>query len=205
VSVLDIIASTATTAIEQFKYWGIFIGMFLESACIPVPSEVIMPFSGFAASKNILSFEMVVIVGVIGQLAGSTAVFFVGKNGGRKIVERYGKYVLISQHDIEKADKWFERYGELTVLFTRMMPVIRTFISLPAGIANMNYLKFILYSAVGIIPWTLGLAYVGVKMGENWEAIRTVFHGFDVVIAIVLIIGIAFYLRNHFKNLNSAS
>jgi membrane protein DedA with SNARE-associated domain len=204
-SILDMVADSAISVIEQFGYWGVFTGMFLESACIPVPSEVIMPFSGFAASRNILSFELVVLVGTLGQLLGSTTVFFIGKNGGRKIVERYGKYILISHHDIEKADRWFDTYGEYTVLFTRMLPVIRTFISLPAGISQMNFGRFIAYSTIGVIPWTLLLTYIGMKMGQNWERIRAIFHGFDLIIAIVLVIAILLYIRNHIKNIRGTS
>lgn len=200
-SIFDLIANTVIFVIERLGYWAIFAGMFLESACIPVPSEVVMPFSGFASSKGILSFWAVVAVGTAGQVLGSIATYVVGKNGGRNLLEKYGKYVLISKRDIVKADAWFEKYGEATVFFTRMMPVIRTFISLPAGITRMSFGKFVIYSTVGIIPWTLLLTYVGVKMGENWDRIRDIFHGLDLVIAVVLAIGVLYYLKTHFKHL----
>lgn len=200
-SIFDLIADTVIAIIEQFGYWAIFAGMFLESACIPVPSEVVMPFSGFASSRGVLSFWTVVAVGTIGQLLGSIATYQIGKNGGRHLVEKYGKYVLISKRDIKKADDWFEKRGDATVLFTRMMPVVRTFISLPAGISRMNFGKFVVYSAIGIIPWTLLLTYVGVKMGENWDKIRDVFHGLDLVIGAVLVGAVFIYLRAHLKHL----
>lgn len=203
-SILDLIANTAIFVIERFGYWGIFAGMFLESACIPVPSEVVMPFSGFASSRGILSFWGVVFIGTIGQVLGSALTFQIGKNGGRRLLEKYGKYLLISKHDIKKADAWFEKYGEVTVLFTRMMPVIRTFISLPAGISQMGFGKFLTYSTIGIIPWTIMLAYVGVKMGENWEKIREIFHGLDLIIAAVGIVIVFFYLKTHLKHLRES-
>lgn len=207
-SIFDLIANTVIFVIERLGYWAIFAGMFLESACIPVPSEVVMPFSGFASSKGVLypykpqiSFWAVVAVGTTGQVLGSVATYIIGKNGGRNLLEKYGKYALISKRDIKKADEWFEKYGEATVLFTRMMPVIRTFISLPAGITRMPFGKFIIYSTIGIIPWTLLLTYVGVKMGENWDRIRDIFHGLDLVIAVVLVVGILYYLKTHLKHL----
>lgn len=199
-SIFDLIADTVIFVIEKFGYWAIFAGMFLESACIPIPSEVVMPFSGFASSKGVLSFWLVVAVGTIGQVLGSIATFQVGKNGGRPLVEKYGKYALISRRDIRKADEWFEKHGELTVLFTRMMPVIRTFISLPAGISQMSFGKFIVYSTVGIIPWTVLLAYVGVKMGENWDRIRDIFHGLDLIIAAIGAVAVFIYIRSHIKH-----
>ncbi|MCL6473208.1 MAG: DedA family protein [Firmicutes bacterium] len=199
-TVFDLVANAVVAIIEKFGYWAIFVGMFLESACIPVPSEVVMPFSGFASSKGLLSFWMVVAVGSAGQVLGSTATYFIGRSGGRYILERYGKYVLISPRDIGRADKWFEKYGEATVLFTRMMPVVRTFISLPAGISKMGFLKFIIYSTIGIIPWTLLLAFVGIKMGENWDKIRNVFHGLDMVVGIAILVAVFFYLRTHLKH-----
>lgn len=200
-SIFDLIADSVIYVIDKFGYWAIFAGMFLESACIPVPSEVVMPFSGFASSRGILSFWAVVFVGTMGQILGSIATYQLGKGGGRHLLERYGKYLLVSKKDIKKADDWFEKYGELTVLFTRMMPVIRTFISLPAGISRMSFTKFVVYSTIGIIPWTLILTYIGVKMGENWEKIRAVFHGLDLIIAVALAVLVLIYLKAHLKHL----
>lgn len=200
-SIFDLIANTVILIIDKFGYWAIFAGMFLESACIPVPSEVVMPFSGFAASRGILSFWAVVGVGTIGQVLGSIATYQLGKSSGRRLLEKYGRYILISKRDIERADRWFERHGDKTVLFTRMMPVVRTFISLPAGLSRMNFGKFVLYSTVGIIPWTLLLTYAGIKMGENWDRIRDIFHGLDLVIGVAIIILVFMYLKMHFKHL----
>jgi len=200
-SIFDLIANSVIYVIDKFGYWAIFAGMFLESACIPVPSEVVMPFSGFASSRGILSFWAVVFTGTMGQILGSITTYQLGKSGGRHLLERYGKYLLVSKRDIKKADDWFEKYGELTVLFTRMMPVIRTFISLPAGISRMSFGKFVVYSTIGIIPWTLILTYIGVKMGENWEKIRDVFHGLDLIIAVALAALVLIYLKTHLKHL----
>ncbi|HZD60837.1 MAG TPA: DedA family protein [Anaerolineae bacterium] len=199
-SIFDLVANTVISVIDMFGYWAIFGAMFLESACIPIPSEVVMPFSGFASSNGVLSFWTIVVVGTIGQLLGSITTYYIGRSGGRHLVEKYGKYVLISKRDIRKADEWFERRGDATVLFTRMVPVVRTFISLPAGISRMNFAKFVIYSTIGIIPWTLLLTYVGVKMGENWDRIRDIFHGFDLVIGVVLVVMIFVYLKTHLKH-----
>ncbi|HEY3375527.1 MAG TPA: DedA family protein [Candidatus Aquicultor sp.] len=203
-SLLDLIANTVVFVIKEFGYPAVFIAMFLESACIPIPSEVVMPFSGFASSQGVLSFWPVVAIGVLGQTCGSTITYFIGKSGGRRLLEKYGKYVLIATKDIKKADGWFDRYGEATVLFTRMMPVVRTFISLPAGISRMGFSKFLAYSVIGIIPWTLMLTYVGVKMGQNWERIRNVFHGFDYAIVAVFAVLVAVYVWNHIKHAQEA-
>jgi membrane protein DedA with SNARE-associated domain len=155
--------------------WGlpaVFLLMVLESACIPVPSEAIMLFAGFAVSKGDMSLFGAVTVGVAGNILGSWIAYWVGRYGGRPFVDRYGKYVLLRHHHLEVAEHWFARYGPATVFFSRVLPIVRTFISLPAGFANMAFWRFTFYTVVGCVPWVLMLGYVGVKVGDNWEHIQ---------------------------------
>lgn len=146
--------------------------MILESACIPIPSEVIMLSGGWLAARGSLSFAGVVAAGVIGNLIGSLIAYYVGATGGRRLLERYGKYILFNAHHLEQAERWFARYGESTVLFTRMLPFIRTFISFPAGIAGMKMWRFAVFTLLGCIPWDLALVYIGYKLGGNWSIVE---------------------------------
>lgn len=173
--------------------------MALESACVPIPSEFIMPFSGFLVATGEMNFWLSVLMGSFGNLAGSWLAWWVGHKGGRPLVEKYGKYILLSHHDLGAADRYFNKYGQNTVLFTRLMPVIRTFISLPAGIAKMDFKKFSIYTFIGVVPFTTTLTYAGVKLRENWDGLQPYFHKFDLVIALFLILGIIWYIFRHIK------
>jgi len=183
--------------------------MAIESACIPLPSEIIMPFSGSLVFSGDLAYTgnlsvnilLLGIVGALGNLAGSLLAYWVGAKGGRPLVEKYGKYVLLSHHDLDVADRWFEKYGRGTVFFTRMLPVIRTFISFPAGISGMKLSTFSLYTFLGALPWSTGLAYVGYKMGENWDTLGGYFHKADFAIALLLLAGVIWYIWRHVNNM----
>ncbi|AHV97513.1 DedA family protein [Paenibacillus sabinae] len=166
------ISETALHLVNTMGIWGIWIGMILESACIPIPSEVIMLSGGWLAARGSLSFAGVVAAGVIGNLIGSLIAYYVGATGGRRLLERYGKYILFNAHHLEQAERWFARYGESTVLFTRMLPFIRTFISFPAGIAGMKMWRFAVFTLLGCIPWDLALVYIGYKLGGNWSIVE---------------------------------
>lgn len=198
-SILSFIASIITGIIVTLSYPGIFLLMALESACIPIPSEIIMPFAGFLAFSGKFNFWLIVIVGVLGNLVGSLLAYWVGKEG-RGFVEKYGKYILISNHDLKRADRWFLKYGESTVFFSRLLPVIRTFISLPAGLAKMDWKKFSLYTTLGSLPWSIALTYLGFKLGERWEILGFYFHKFDLLIGIILVGGIIWYIKRHIKS-----
>ena len=174
--------------------------MALESACIPIPSEIIMPFSGFLVWEGRFVFWPVVVWGAVGNLIGSVIAYAVGFFGGRRVVEKYGKYVLISSRDLELADNWFKKYGQAAVFFSRLLPVIRTFISLPAGIARMDFKKFCFYTLLGSLPWSFFLTYAGLVMGENWEELKVYFHKFDLVIGILIVLGIIWWLKRHFSD-----
>lgn len=177
---------------DSIGWNGVVVAMAIESACIPLPSEVTMPLAGWMLVKNKgLGLDWVVLAGLygaIGNLVGSWIAYAVGAWGGRPFLERYGKYVLINQHDIDLADRWFEKYGELTVFATRLMPVIRTFISFPAGVTRMNVVKFSLYTFLGALPWSAALAYAGYVAGEHWETIRAAMRPFDIPIILVCLV-----------------
>lgn len=197
--IIDVLANFVTTVISLLGYPGVFLLMALESACIPIPSEFIMPFSGFLVATGEMNFWLVVVIGSLGNLAGSWLAWWIGYKGGRPLVEKYGKYILLSHHDLDSADKYFKKYGQSTVLFTRLLPVIRTFISLPAGIAKMNFRKFSLYTIVGVIPFTAALTYAGLKLKENWDGLQPYFHKFDLIIVLFLVLGIIWYILRHIK------
>lgn len=191
------LGSFVITMISKFGYTGILITMAIESACIPLPSEIIMPFSGYLVSTGQFSMLGVTMAGAIGNVLGSLVAYYVGVWGGRPFVERYGPYLLVSRRDLEMADRWFLKYGEAAVLISRMLPVVRTFISLPAGIVRMNVPKFVLFSFIGAVPWCYLLAYIGLKLGERWDGLHEYFHHLDVVIGMVLVLGFVYFLWSH--------
>ena len=181
------VSSFIVNIISTLGYPAITVLMALESACIPIPSEIIMPFSGYLVFAEKFSFLSVVIWGTIGNLIGSMIAYFVGFYGGRPLIEKYGKYILISNHDLNLAEKWFKKYGGISVLFSRMLPVIRTFISLPTGITKMPLGKFVFYTFSGSLPWSFVLTYAGVIMGESWSDVEIYFRKFDWLIVILVI------------------
>ncbi len=183
--------------ISTFGYTGIFVTMAIESACIPLPSEIIMPFAGYLVSSGQFTMLGVTLAGAIGNVAGSMVAYYVGVWGGRPFVERYGPYLLVSRNEIVIADRWFAKYGEAAVFFGRMLPVVRTFISLPAGIAGMNIYRFILFTFLGALPWCYLLASIGVKMGKEWAHLRDYFHQFDVIIGLSVALGVGYFLWSH--------
>ena len=190
---------------------GVTLLMAIESACIPLPSEVIMPFAGFLAFKGQMTFlglgaghpgAQIVIAGCFGALGcnlGSIPAYELGAWGGRKAVERYGKYIFLHLNHLDQAHRFFERFGHWAILVGRMLPVIRTFIALPAGIAKMDRARFHLYTFAGSLPWCLGLAWVGYKLGEKWDTLGVYFHRFDLVIGAVLVAGAAWFLVSHLR------
>jgi membrane protein DedA with SNARE-associated domain len=182
-------------------YGGVVLLMGIESACIPLPSEVIMPFAGFMVASHPERFSLigVSVAGALGCVFGSIVAYYAGMYGGRPLVERYGKYLLINHRDLDKADRWFAKYGIAAVFFSRLLPVIRTFISFPAGVARVKFPAFVIYTFMGSLPWCFALAYVGKVLGANWDTLRTYFHGADVVIGVVVVAALAFYIYHHVK------
>ncbi|HJT19647.1 MAG TPA: DedA family protein [Nitrospira sp.] len=195
--IITILSRFTINAISTFGYGGILFTMAVESACIPLPSEIIMPFSGYLVTRGEFSMIGVTLAGAIGNVLGSIVAYYAGVRGGRPFVERYGPYMLVSPRDLEIADRWFARYGEAAVFFSRMLPVVRTFISLPAGIARMNFPRFVLFTFIGALPWCYLLAYIGVIMGEEWERLRDYFHRFDLVVGLFLALAAGYFLWSH--------
>ena len=197
--------STAIIAtIASLGYGGVFLLMAIESACIPLPSEVTMPFAGYLASTGRFSLQLAAIAGAIGCLAGSYVAYFIGAGGGRRFLERYGRWVLIAPHELAIADHFFDRWGSPAVFFSRLLPVVRTFIALPAGVARMRLLPFTIYTLIGSYIWCLGLAWAGMKMGQHWSAIGPYFHRFDTAIAIAIAVGAAFVLYQRLRGILAA-
>jgi membrane protein DedA with SNARE-associated domain len=197
------LAAFIVATISGLGYGGIVLLMAVESACIPLPSEIIMPFSGYLVFTGRFNLIAVATAGAVGCNLGSTAAYLVGYSGGRSLAEKYGAYVLMSPRDLALVDRFFARYGSITVLVSRLLPVIRTFIALPAGIARMPALKFQVYTFIGSWPWCYGLAYIGMRLGEEWESdptLRTLMHRFDTVIVAALALGLVWYVRRHWRH-----
>ncbi len=204
-SVLSFISAFIIHTISALGYFGIVLLMAIESACIPLPSEVIMPFSGYLVFLGQFNLFWTGFFGAIGCLLGSIVAYYIGLYGGRPLISRFGKYILISHHDLDRADRFFKKYGDATVFFSRLLPVVRTYISFPAGIAKMNFGKFCIYTFLGSFPWTLGLAYIGVRLGFQWEVLRVYFRKFDILIGVIIIAGIVWYIWRHLKNVKAQS
>ena len=160
-----------TDYLGQYGYQAVFVLMVLESACIPIPSEVTMVFGGFLVSRGELDFFWVAMIGTLANVVGSWLAYWVGLRGGRPLIERWGKYIFLRKHELDRAEAWFERRGEMAVFVSRLLPVVRTFISLPAGVARMPFGKFTLYTFLGCLPWTFALTWGGYVLGRNWETV----------------------------------
>lgn len=187
---------------------GVVVLMAIESACIPLPSELIMPLAGWMLIKEKSLAAIYTLVagayGALGCTIGSIIAYAVGMWGGRPFLEKYGKYVLISRRDLDLAVQWFDKRGSWAIFISRLLPVVRTFISLPAGIAKMHFAQFLIYTFIGSFIWCTGLAYGGYLLGEHWEQIRTVMRPFDLSIGVLIIALIAFYIYRHVKHIKQA-
>jgi membrane protein DedA with SNARE-associated domain len=203
---IEFISGLIVATISVMGYSGIVLLMAIESACIPLPSEIIMPFSGYLVSTGQMNIWLVGLAGAVGCVLGSLVAYWVGSKGGRPLIEKYGRYVLVSPHDLDLADRWFASYGEIIVFVSRLLPAIRTFIAFPAGVARMNLKRFIIYTFAGSLPWCLALAYVGQKLGEKWnkdDTLKTWFHRFDFLIGIVVVLLAAWWIWRHIKHLRN--
>lgn len=184
---LELLVHAVTNFISAWGYGGVALLMFFESANIPIPSEAIMPFAGFVASRGALSLLGVAIIGALGNWAGSSFSWWIGRQYGKLFVQRFGKYVLLNERHLEQSEKWFAQYGEASVFFGRLLPVVRTFISLPAGFAKMNYWRFSLYTILGAFPFCYLLAWLGFRLGEHWEDLHRYFRYLDILIVLIII------------------
>ena len=202
-NLIGVLAAWIIATISAIGYLGIALLMAIESACIPLPSEIIMPFSGYLVSTGRFNLFLVATAGAIGCNLGSSIAYAVGYFGGRPLVEKWGAYVMVSRRDLALVDRFFDRFGGITVFVSRLLPVVRTFIALPAGIARMPQLKFQVYTFLGSWPWCFALAYIGAKLGERWESdptLREIFHRFDVVIVAVIALAIIWYVWHHWTH-----
>lgn len=196
-AVIGWLAGWTTAVITATGYPGIAFLMAIESACIPLPSEIIMPFAGYLVSIGHFSLLGVATAGAIGNNIGSAIAYEVGRRGGRPFVERFGRYLLIDAHDIDRADRFFARYGDWAVLIGRMLPVIRTFIAFPAGVVRMPLLRFHLFTFIGSWPWCLLLAWIGLKLGTAWNSdprVKAVLHSLDVVIVVAVLAAVGWFI-----------
>ena len=187
-------------------YAVVFVLMALQSACIPIPSEVIMPFAGYKLVDPAHLWRDLIVLTTVASLAsnlGSIPAYYLGAKGGRPMVERYGRFILLNRHDLDLADRFFSRFGSIAVLIGRMLPIVRTFIAFPAGIARMNQVRLHVYTFIGSWPWCFALAYIGMKLGAQWDSnpqFKAVFHKFQLGVEVLLVIGIVWFVWTHWKN-----
>src|SRR5512146_562020 len=201
--IIAALSAFVISVISSGGYLGILALMAIESACIPLPSEVIMPFSGYLVFTGRFDLLWVATVGALGCNLGSLIAYEIGAYGGRPLVERYGSYILLSRRELDMADRFFARWGSATVFFSRLLPVVRTFIALPAGIARMPRLRFHIYTFIGSWPWCLGLAWVGLKLGEKWDSdprLKAWFHRFDAIIGGLLVLAIVWFIWSRWQH-----
>ncbi len=199
-AVIASLAAAIIWFISHTGYAGITLLMAIESACVPLPSEVIMPFSGYLVSSGQFSLLWVATAGAIGCNLGSELAYDVGYYGGPPLVTKFGAYLWLSQRELDWVADFFARHGDITVFISRLLPVIRTFIALPAGIARMPKLRFHAYTFLGSWPWCFGLAYLGMKAGDNWKYLGKYFHRFDAVIGAVILAGLAWFIWSRWNH-----
>ena len=193
-SIIQPLVDFATNVIGELGAWGVFLLMVLESACIPVPSEAIMLFAGFNVAEGKMTMFEIVLAGSAGNIVGSWIAYAVGYFGRVELLERHGRWFHITPKHLAWADRWFERYGGSTVFFSRMLPIIRTFISLPAGVARMPFWKFTALTTLGVVPWVLMLGLIGREVGDRWEEWRDKLHVLDYVVLAAIVVGIVYLL-----------
>ncbi|MGH6715570.1 MAG: DedA family protein [Bradyrhizobium sp.] len=195
--ILTVITGWAVGSISELGYFGVVILMAIESACIPLPSEIVMPFAGYLASVGKFSLVGAATMGAVGCNIGSTVAYIIAAKGGRRAIERWGAYVFISPAELAQTERFFARYGAVAVFVGRLLPVVRTFIAFPAGLARMPMLKFQVYTFLGSWPWCLALAYVGYVLGKRWDSdptFRRLFHQFDAVIVLALLLACGWFI-----------
>jgi membrane protein DedA with SNARE-associated domain len=197
---MTVMSAWIVAVISAMGYGGIMLLMAIESACIPLPSEVIMPFSGYLAGSGRFDLNLVAMAGAIGCLLGSLVGYYLGATGGRWVLERYGPYVLIAPHELEVAERFFDRWGAISVFLSRLLPVVRTFIAFPAGVARMKLLPFAFYTLAGSYLWCLGLAFLGKELGQHWAMVGPYFHRFDGLVALAIFATGLWLIYNRLRN-----
>lgn len=200
---LPVLAHFIIAVISASGYAGVTLLMAIESACIPLPSEIIMPFSGYLVHAGQLTLIGVAIAGALGCNVGSAIAYWIGAIGGRPFIARYGRFVLLDHRDLDRTEHFFARYGGITVFVGRMLPIVRTFIALPAGIARMSQVRFHIYTFFGSLPWCYVLAYVGMRLGQAWDTdprFKAVYHRYHLVMEALILIAIVWFVWTHWKN-----
>lgn len=198
-TLLEMVMTFIHQTISLLGYVGIALLMAIESANVPLPSEFILPYAGFLVQQGKLNFHLAAFAGAVGCVLGSVPSYLIGLFGGRSFLIKHGKWLLLSEHDLDVAERWVTKYGDMAFFICRMLPVVRTFISLPAGILQANFYPFLIYTFIGSLIWSYGLVYVGIIFGENLEAFREIWHKFDYAIVGVLVVLGVLYLWKHFK------
>ena len=196
---MEQISQAFLSFIDSWGYFAVAILMAMENACIPVPSELILGFAGYLVSAERMTFTGAMIAGMVGGMAGSIFAYIVGATGGRKFVDKYGKYFFIKKSHVDLAQNWFDKYGIRAVFFSRMLPVVRTFISLPAGFARVNFKQFLFYTFAGSLPWTMLIIWAGLMLGDNWEYLLELGHEFSIAFIVVSVAIIAWLYFRHRK------
>lgn len=196
---IDPILQAIRDGVAAWGYLGVIVMMAIESANIPLPSEAIMPTAGILVQQDKMNFHLAALAGAIGCLVGSIPSYFLGLYGGRPFLEKYGRWFLLKKKDLELADKWVDRYGDWTFFVCRMLPVVRTFISFPAGVLRAHFGMFCLFTFIGSLIWCYFLTWVGIKFGENMETFVDLWHRFDVAIVLVVVAAGGYYLYHHLK------
>jgi membrane protein DedA with SNARE-associated domain len=203
--ILVAISHFITSTIDHMGYAGVALLMAIESAAIPLPSEVIMPFAGFLVESGRFSLWALGLAGAVGSTIGSLITYYIGYYGGRRLIAKYEHIVLVSQEDLDLTEKFFHRFKHTATFLGRILPVIRTFISIPAGIAKVPIIPFTINAFIGSFIWSYFLAWLGLKLGENWKHLETYFHKFDLVIGLLILAGIIYWIRRHIKRKNQAT
>jgi membrane protein DedA with SNARE-associated domain len=201
--ILATLAQFIIAVISASGYSGVALLMAIESACVPLPSEIIMPFAGYLVHTGRLNLLLVATAGALGCNIGSAIAYWIGSWGGRPFIARYGRFVLLDHHDLDRAEHFFARYGGITVFFARLLPVIRTFIALPAGIAKMPILRFHLYTFLGSWPWCFVLAWAGARLGQAWDTdprFKAFFHRFHLGMELIILAGLIWFVWTHWRN-----
>jgi membrane protein DedA with SNARE-associated domain len=197
----DLMTDFLLNLINNYGYLGMFLGMVLEAVIIIIPSELILATSGILVSKHIFTFWGAFITGLLGSVFCAIVIYFMGYFGGQPFIKKYGKYFFMKEEDLEKSDSWFNKYGMISALIGRNFPIVRTLISLPIGIMRLSFIKFIIYTTIGSIPWTLLFVYVGYKLGENWIILNTIVNYFKVPIRIILVLIIIGFIYKKIKTM----
>jgi membrane protein DedA with SNARE-associated domain len=196
---IDPILQAIKETVASWGYLGVLLMMAIESANIPLPSEAIMPTAGILVQQGKMNIHLAALAGALGCLVGSIPSYFLGLYGGRPFVKKYGRYFLIKEKDLDHADSWVRKYGDATFFVCRMLPVVRTFISFPAGVLKANFGMFCAFTFIGSLAWCYFLTWVGIKFGENMEAFTSIWHKFDIAIVLIVLLGVGLYLYHHLR------